>query len=195
MPRPNEELVDLLTPELREKVEAGEYRIQGEGQNPAKPVVIDAATGRIVKGSGRPQNANDIAAVSKQTAFKRSKSYNEALEVMAPAYRDTPGAIISLEELIEQAKKLIVPEKRKHKKDCPQCHTEVVFEVDRLPDAKTLIFMIERLAGAAAKTTEVNVHSEEYVRILHDKRVVQQVEIVALTAEQRAANARAVLEA
>lgn len=194
-----DELLELLSPELREKVESGEYRV-APGQNALKPYVTDAATGRVVKGSGRPLGANDPAQVARTSAYKKTKNYSQAMELMVPVEKNSPGAIMSFEELLEQARKLVIPENRRYTKDCPVCHenglrTQVTFQVERAPDVKTLIFLIERLAGEAAKTTDVNVHSEEIVRVLHDQRILQQVEIVTLSADERAERIRRVIDA
>jgi hypothetical protein len=45
------------------------------GQNPNKPMVRDMTNGRLVRGSGRHPRANDAAAVSRRSSYKRSKSY------------------------------------------------------------------------------------------------------------------------
>lgn len=189
-------LRNLLTPELRSRVESGEYEIVGMGQND-KPVVVNADTKRFVKGSGRPLNANDPAWTGKVTAYKRSAAYKDALEQFIPAWKDdSPDAITSLEELVASAKKLATPQKVKMEKECPcGCGESVVFEVDKLPDAKMVMFLIERLAGAATKTENINVRSEEVIALLTDKSLATGLQIVSLTPEQRAENARRIAEA
>ena len=62
------------------------------------------------------------------------------------------------------------------------------------PDVKMLTFLIERLAGAAQKTQEINLHSEEIVKIMEDKRVLHQIEVISLSPEERANRRRQVLE-
>lgn len=186
----------LLDPEVLRKIEEGEYAIAGPGQREGKPVVVNAATGRWVKGSGRPLNANDPALVGKIHGFKHSRKYNEALESFIPADKDgSDFAILSLEELLVAARKAVIDVVQYIDATCPECDHEFRVESVGKPDAKVLTFLIERLVGAAKKTEEVNIHSEEVVRIMNDTRILSQVEVVSLTPEERAARARTISEA
>lgn len=188
------DLYALLSEDLKVGVDEGRFLVLGPGQND-KPVVIDAETKRWVKGSGRPLTANDPAYIGKTTAFKRSNRFNEAIEQFVPVAReDSPYAITSLEELIEAAVKLAVPEPKRYDVTCPECRHEHSITVDAPPNQKMVEFLIKRLAGDATKTTNVNMHSEEMVRTLSDTRIVHEIEIISLTPEQRAARIRAVQE-
>ena len=194
---PVEELdTSLLDPEVLRKVQEGEYAIAGPGAREGKPVVINAATGRWVKGSGRPLNANDPALVGKIHGFKHSRGYVEALEQFIPAEKDgTDLAIVSLEELLVAARKSVIDVVQYIDAQCPECDHKFRVESVGKPDAKVLTFLIERLVGAAKKTEEVNFHSEEVINILNDTRVLHQIEVVSLTPEERAARKRAIIEA
>ena len=186
----------LLDPEVLQKIGEGEYTIAGPGQREGKPVVVNAATGRWVKGSGRPLNANDPATVGKVHGFKHSRKYNEALESFIPADKDgSDFAILSLEELLVAARSAVIDVVQFIEAQCPACDQRFKVESAGKPDAKVLTFLIERLVGAAKKTEEVNVHSEEVVRIMNDTRVLHQIEVVSLTPEERAARKRAIIEA
>jgi len=188
------DLYALLSEDLKVGVDEGRFLVLGPGQND-KPVVIDAETKRWVKGSGRPLTANDPAYIGKVTAFRRSNRFNEAIEQFVPVAReDSPYAITSLEELIEAAVKLAVPEPKRYDVTCPECKHEHYITVDAPPNQKMVEFLIKRLAGDATKTTNVNMHSEEMVRTLSDTRIVHEIEIISLTPEQRAARIRAVQE-
>ncbi|MCR4341823.1 MAG: hypothetical protein NUW01_18260 [Gemmatimonadaceae bacterium] len=177
------------------KIAGGEYRVAGPGMKPGKPVVVDASTGRWVEGSGRPANANDPAALGKQTAFKHSRVYQETLERLVPAMR-TEGeyAVTSLEELLMAARRVTTDTTRKIEHECSECGHSDTLVVEGRPDAKVLTFLIERLVGAANKTTEVNLRSEELLRIVEDKRILVGLEVVGLTPEMLAERKRAVLE-
>lgn len=180
-------LFNLLTPELQAGVINGSLEIQGPGQND-KPVVVDAQTKKWVKGSGRPLNANDPAYIGKTTAYKRSKPWADALHQLAPSWKDdedAPDAIISFQELIQAAKEAIVgqPEFKEH--ECSECHHVDRVWVGTKRDNKVLVFMIERLAGAANKTQTINTHSEELIRILNDTHVLTEVTFVGMTPEER----------
>jgi len=190
-------LRELLSDELRSKVDTGEYIITGPGSND-KPVVVDADTGRWVKGSGRSLNAPDSAYVGQVTAYKRSKAYNEALEMLVPAWAgqdEAPDAIISFQELIQAAKEAIIGEPEYREIVCVHCEEKSRVFVGRKRDNKVLMFMIERLAGAANKTSTVNIHSEELIRMLSEERVLHEGEFVALSTEERANRIRAVQDA
>lgn len=190
-----EDLRDLLTEELRQGVDEGRFLIAGPGQND-KPVVVDAETKRWVTGSGRPLNANDPAYIGKVTAWRRSKVFSEALEQMIPAWEgDSPEAIISFQELIQAAREAVVGEPVIEEHTCSHCGEVDVIINGRKRDNKVLMFLIERLAGAANKTTTVNLHSEELIRLMSDNRVLHDVSIVALSAEERADRVRRVQEA
>ena len=185
-------LLALLPPELLARVETEGLRVS-PGQNPAKPYVT-TAQGKVTKGSGRPPGANDIAQISRETAHQRTRGYSDALQMLIPAEGDSGGAaVIQFKELIEQLRRLVVPKPIKRRKECPECKHEVVFEVDKAPDVKALIFAIERLAGVAPKTLEVHTRSEELIAILRDDRLMGTVEFVALTPEERARRARAMM--
>lgn len=199
-PEQTDDLFALLAPELQERVRLGEVRIVAPGKN-EKPVVIDAA-GHPVKGSGQYLAAPDAGYVSKTTAYKRSKAYNEAITQMVGAWKNDetlPDAILSLEELISAAKRLAVPEPVTQivEHECSECghQDSVAFRTDAKPDQKMLAFLIERLAGAAAKTENINIQSEEMIRIMSDQHVLHEVTFVGLTAEQRAERARQIMDA
>jgi hypothetical protein len=195
---PEDDLYLLLTEELRTGVDEGRYLIAGPGQND-KPVVIDADTKRWVTGSGRPLNANDPAYIGKVTAYRRSKVFSEALEQLIPAFADDdehPDAIISFQELIQAAKECVVGLPEAVDVTCPcGCGHEFRYLVGAKRDSKMIMFLIERLAGAANKSMTVNMHSEELIKTVSDSRVLHEIEVVSLTAEERAERRRKVLEA
>lgn len=168
-------------------MEAGDYLIRGPGADPSKPVVVDASTGRIVKGSGRPPNANNPAVVGKVAAAKRTRAYNEALQAFVPVDRDgSPEAIVSLQELMEAAARVATG--KSVAVTCPECKTEFGASVG--VDSKVLTFLLERLLGRATETKDINIRSEQLVAMLHDFTPSKTREVIALTPEERAERAR-----
>ena len=199
MPEPVELDTSALSEDVLAKIREGELRVAGPGQKPGKPVVIDSATGKWVEGSGRPANANDPAVIGKEHGFKHSRLYQETLERLVPAMKgDGEYAVTSLEELLVAARRVTTDTtqtvSRAH--ECSECGHEdlVTVTVEGKPDAKVLTFLIERLVGAANKTQDVNLRSEELLRIVEDKRVVHSIEVVTLTPQDMADRKRAVAE-
>lgn len=178
-------LLDLLPDDLRERVINGELIMQ-EGQSPLKPVLRDAKTGRVVKGSGRPVNANNLGVISRKTAYKRTKAFNEWFDDFIPAVKDdNPDAIISLEELIETAAKVAQGWKKLFEITCPACEHEFKHEMEYRPDAKLLSFLIERRVGKAKETQDINIRSESIVQMLHDQTPIGNIEVVDVTPMER----------
>jgi len=188
------DLYALLSDDLRVGVDEGRFRVVGEGQDD-KPVVVDATTGRWVKGSGRSLNANDPAQVGRETAFKRSRAYGEVLEAFLPAWRgDSDAAISSLEELVAAAVKLAQGHETAYDVVCPSCEHKHVIQVAAPPNQKMVEFLIKRLAGDATKTINTNTRSEEIVKVMSDQRILHQIEVIDITPEERARRKREVIE-
>ena len=184
-----QQLLEALSPELRVRAERGEVLLF-PGKDSLRPVVRDAVTGRIVKGSGRPPAANDIGRISKQTAYKRTRSFSEAFDSFIPAVRtDNPEAIISLEELITTAAR--VAQGEEVEVSCPACKHKFYEHIKA--NAKLLEFLIERRVGRAKETMEVNIRSEELIQMLNDQSPV--IEVVDITPDERAARMLAVKNA
>lgn len=156
-------------------------------------MVIDAETGRFVKGSGRPLKANDAALVGRKTGWMRRRSTQEFFEQLLPAEReDSSHAVTSLRELMTQAAKLAngVPTKV----ECPKC--EHTWMEPLRPDSKVLTFLIERAVGKAPETKDVNITGriEQITAVLNDPTPLRTIEVVALSPEERAARKRAMAE-
>ena len=181
-------LYDLLTPELRAMVDTGEAFIEGAGQKPDKPIVKYTANGRYVKGSGRSPNANDAAVIGRTTAYKRTRSFTEWFDAFIPSVREeNPNAIIALDELLQSAAKVAQGWKEYQSFNCEQCHHENSVEVTVKPDTKMLMFLIERRVGKAKETQEINIRSEQIVQMLHDNTPINDIQVIDISAETRAA--------
>jgi hypothetical protein len=153
---------------------AGEFDVF-VGQKADKPVVIDAKTKRLMKGSGRYPKANDPAEVGKVTAFKLTKTYREALEM---AVSLGPDGKRTFEQVLDdffracegspQTVDCPHPEMHGHKSGGPVKHI-VAFKAD--PNA--MFKMIELLAGKARETHEVSGQLEHLHRLLDERHPVQ----------------------
>jgi hypothetical protein len=168
------------------------------GQNPLRPVIryasdLDDSTkrGQIVPGSGRYPNANDTAVMARSTAFKRSKSYRDAIEAAIPY--DDPEARHSLEQLIETAfeaaegspQTVVCP----HAVDgCKEKHV-VAFRKDG-----NLIFkLIELLVGKAPQTVELKGDLNVTLQEAMNARSAP-LEILHMTPEEAQARKRQMVE-
>lgn len=119
------------------------------GQNPLRPVIREVATGRLVAGSGRYPNANNPAAVGASTAYKRSKSYREAIEAVIQF--ENEDARYSVERLIDDA--FDAAEGSPTTARCPHCHKDGL--VVQKKDGNLIFKLIELLVGKAPQTIEV----------------------------------------
>ena len=179
-------LSSLSSPELRARVESGELLIL-PGQNPEKPVLRDAATGRLVKGSGRAPKANDLGVIAKTTAYKRTRSFTEWFDAFIPSTRDqAPNAIISLEELIKTAAEVAQGYEELLAITCPECKHQFQKTHRSKPDAKLLAFLIERRVGKAKETQEISIRSEQIVQMLNDPTPITTVEVIEVSPAERA---------
>lgn len=172
-----DELISLIPVELRAKVETGELEVL-PGQNPAKPVIREVLTGRLVKGSGRYPKANDAAAVSKATAYKRSSSYRQGLELMIPLEGDETK-VGSFPWLLKQA--IEEAQGYDYEVRCPDCDTPV--HVYKKRNAMFLFKFVEMLAGKARETQDLNIKSESLVAVLNAREPVREVIVHSIDPE------------
>jgi len=159
------------------------------GQAVGKPVVRDAATKRLLPGSGRYPKASNSAAVGKANAFKLTKTYREALE---QAYTLGPEAGRTFEQLVQMFHEAVDgspqtvdcphPEMHTTKADGPRKHL-VAFKKD--PNA--IFKMIELLAGKARETSDVSGQVIHLHKLLDERQTVQVtgLELAPGEAEQR----------
>jgi hypothetical protein len=134
-------LASQLDDELRERYDAGEIKITGE--NNGRAVIVDAFTGRWVKGSARPANANDAAQVGRETSFKRTNRFREAWQsVFGLAGEDGAIGFDALVEKLWWAVQGAPQLAECYHEGCNKKHLGVV-----KPDAKVLFQMAESLIG------------------------------------------------
>lgn len=158
-------VVEKLTPELKELVLSKDGYQVYEGKNPDKPVVRDPA-GKLVKGTGIEKRHIDMGEMSKQFAYKRRKSYREALETIVDA--DGPpeqeGTFLWWLRQAQEAAKGAVQEVA-----CPECRHK--FEVKGKRDGGLIFKIIELVHGKATETREVSYRDETMEAILNQRSV------------------------
>lgn len=170
-------LVDLAPFEYREQILAGEIEVL-PGQDPLKPVVRWAdgpKKGQILPGSGRYPRANDIAKVSRDTAIKRTKSYQEAMALLMDVEQG-PEVRGSFAWWYEQAMEAAEGSPQIVKIACPHedCsdpkHTQAATAFKK--DGNLIFRLLELKHGKAKETVEVNSQTQALIQVLEQRDVV-----------------------
>ena len=170
------ELLELLNPELREKVEKEGWSCY-EGQNPAKPVVLDEY-GRIAKGSGRWPNANDPGLMGKLTGYKKSETYRQALETLVPMDGDENrrGSFAWwLQQGMEAA------EGSPQRVQCNACGKPQVVAFKK--DGNLIFKIVELLSGKAKETQDINLKSQQLIAVLNERTPLDKVHVFTIDEE------------
>ncbi len=189
----DDSLLALLDPEIREKVESGEFYAV-PGRKPDRPWVRRADNHRVVQ--GQSPNTPDPAETGRVTALKQTKSYREGLEMFLPLFKDE-NQRHSFEGLVDKFVWAIEGYPTEMKFDCPHPETctlkgrdgqlkkHVVLFVDK-PNAEMMFKLIELLAGKAAQTVNSNMRIEADVRVMeHRTQEVVVYDMSTQSAEQR----------
>jgi hypothetical protein len=167
-----QELADLLPEPLKAKVEAREYTVQ-PGQNPLRPVVRNLE-GKLVRGSGRYPNANDIAKTARLTGYKKSKTYREALEHLVPLEggEEKRGSFAWwLKEAYSAA------EGSPQRVECPHEECDQRHLVAFKKDGQLIFKLIELLSGKARETQDLNIKSESLIAVLNERTPVHEITV------------------
>jgi len=163
------EELGLLSISIQEDVASGALEVAPREQWwGAKPVVRNSKTKRLVKGSGKIAGSKDPVAVGKETAFRRSTSYRDAVESLISV--DNPEAKYSFESLIDALWKAVNGES--YQVDCPHpedCEDGGKHMIGRKTDTATAFKLYENLAGKAKETKEVKTE-ETSIHMLLEKR-------------------------
>lgn len=173
-------LVDLAPAEYRDQILAGDIEVL-PGQNPEKPVVrwaVGEKKGQILPGSGRFPRANDAGAVSKATAYKRSASYQEAMNLLMPADRDETvkgsyawwyNQAMQAAEGSPQTVRIVCPHE-----DCTDSqHTQSAVAFKK--DGNLIFKLIELKHGKAKETVEVNTEARQIIELMEQREIVVHV--------------------
>lgn len=170
-----DEVLAVLPEEVRDRVLAGELHAY-PGKNPLKPVLRDAITGVLVKGTGLSPRAVDVGRISQETAYKRTKTYRQALEEAVPASSD-PKVRRSVGWIIERLEVAMVGEMVTKKSICSDCgHVDVV-DMYRKPDTYAAIKLLELVHGRARETQDINVNMTELHKILEERTPTREITV------------------
>ena len=167
----SDNLLELVPVSVQARVESGELELL-PGQNPARPVIREVQTGRLVAGSGRYPKANDAAQVSRDTAYKRTTSFRHGLEEMVQM--DGPADRVGtfpwlLNQAIDEAKGY------DFEITCGDCGSPV--HVVKKRNAMFLFKFIELLAGKARETQDLNIKSESLVAVLNTREAMGEITV------------------
>ena len=181
------ELLDYCPLEYREQVLGGELELL-PGQKYDKPVIRWATgpkQGQLVKGSGRFPRSNDIAAISKATAPKRTKTYQEAMNLLmdVDAGPDKPG---SFAWWYEQAMDAAIGHPTNVTMICPHANPENPDEgcqdlshneriVLQKKDGNLIFKLLELKHGKAKETKEIDINQRQMIDLMETRQVVVQV--------------------
>jgi hypothetical protein len=159
-----EALIEAAPDDLQDAIREGRLEVL-PGQK-GKPVVRDAQTKRIVKGSGRPLRANDPASVGSKAAVRRSNSYREAVEQMISLIPGGEGKK-TFEDLFDVLWDAI--EGSPQTLECKSCGEKNVYYMKK--DAATAFKLYENLVGKARETKDINVEGTQLTQILERRTV------------------------
>ena len=188
------DLTDLLPDHLKEGVAAGVYVVSDPKtwMFPDRPVVRDAKTKGIVKGSGKVTGSKNAAEASKQSAFKRRRSYQDLKEkYINPDDKRDAEAIMSFKELMD----LLIDACIGSPQSVACTHCGDKFQVAFKKDAATLFKLWENYIGKARETSDVNVNSQHLVAILNEHTPVNEITVRAIDVTERQERTRMIEEA
>jgi hypothetical protein len=175
-----EELLQFLSEENFARYEAGEIVVY-PGQNPEKPVLRDAKTKVLVKGTGITPNHNDSAEIGRLHGYKQTNEYQAFLEGhMDPAKIDAKDPN-SLEWWWKAAQYAASPQP--HEVTCPcGCGHTFMAPVGK-PDGNLIFRMMERVFGKAMQRQEIDIKQTEIMQILNEGVPVDMITIHTRTPE------------
>ena len=159
------------------------------GQNPDKPVVVDAKTKSLVKGSGRFPKANDPATTGKKAAVRRS--FREALEASVSIDPEDTAGVVTFEALmttfVEAVQGTATMAECRHE-GCGERHS-----VENRPNPAMAFKLIEALAGRAPVTVNTNNRHAHLVKMLGEDEDVP-FEVFGFTPDEEAARRQAMVD-
>lgn len=180
-------LLDFCPTEYREQVDAGEIELL-PGQKPDKPVIryaVGPKKGQLLPGSGRFPRANDIGAISKATAHKRTASYQEAMNLLMDVDAG-PEKRGSFAWWYEQAMDAAIGHPTTVTMICPHANPENPDEgcqdlshneriVLQKKDGNLIFRLLELKHGKAKETKEIDVNQRTMIDLMETRQVVVQV--------------------
>mgnify|MGYP001585791523 CR=1 FL=1 len=182
MPQSYEDLLAVLPEPVRERVAVGELLVF-PGQKPEKPVLRDAVTGALVKGTGLTPKHNDMALVSQKGAYKRRKGYREDFEIAVPA-DDNPKVVGSVGWIIAQLHKAIEGVMETIKVTCEECGHKQTVDAYRKVDSFAAIKLLELAHGRARETQDINVNVKELHKVLEERTPKNEIRVHAIDPDE-----------
>ena len=184
----------LLSEELREGVDAGDYFIMENRfwRDDEKPVVKRVANGTLVKGSGRMAGTKSPEEATHERMYRTRKGYRTLIEDFIPPsdVRDNPNAIMSFKELVENLIDACVGSPQQV--TCSSCGDK--FQTAFKKDPSTLFKLFENLNGKAKETQQINVSSQHLSLMLNERTPVNEIVVRELSQEKIAERAQMVIE-
>lgn len=178
--------LDALSPEHRSLVDAGIYSATpGEGGLPVLRWAVGPQIGQFVKGGGRPPGSPDIAEISRRTAYKRTDEYRALVQKYLPADIES-GKRGSLGWLLDQGLVAIEGGDVPREIHCPECGHEWTQSFYKKPDSLALKLILELLVGRATEMKEVNVSTEQLLRVVDERRDARDIVVFAVDPTERA---------
>ena len=183
----------LLTPELREKVLAGEYYIREPGlwRTDTKPVVVNRKK-NLVTGSGQMFGVPEQSRLNQIAATKNRRGYRALVEDLLPPNmtRDNENAIMSFKELIENMLDACLGSAQQV--TCTKCGDK--FQTAFKKDAATLYKVFENLNGKARETQDINVSSHHLAVMLNERTPVPDIQVRVLGQEELDARKQIIID-
>jgi len=178
-------LLDKLNDEHRELVEAGVYKVAPGQDYPLLRWARGNRKGQFVEGGGRPVNSNDIAQISRDTAYQRTNEYRRVLEKLVPASTDeTKRGTFGW--LVKQG--MNAAEGGDVTKDfhCKECGAENTVVVWKRPDSNAIIKIMEMVAGQAPKQQDINLKAEHLYKLIDEREDAASIKVHAVDPHERA---------
>lgn len=176
-----EEIMDFIPEQLKAGVLDGSLAVRPRNMwgKEDRPVIVEAHNNHIK--SGRYKTANDPATVSKQTAYKRKRSYKEMQQVYITAEPgESKEQLFSIKEIIEALWE--AANGSPQKVTCPDCGQQNIVAFKKDPNA--LFKLYENIVGKATETSEINVNQTQLIRLLQDRTPVDSLTVIELPPDQ-----------
>lgn len=177
------DLIQDLPEEIQDKVLRGEV-IAAPGKLPGRPILRDAKTGALTKGTGHAPGAGEIGALSPRHAYKRTNAYRELLQHIVSADED-PEKWGSFGWLVNQGLKAAEGGDVFVDAQCPGCDLHFKVKAWKRPDSNAITKIMEQIIGRAQETQEINITERKIVELLQDETEAPAYEVIALTPEEQ----------
>lgn len=189
------EILSLVPDRLKDGVISGEYKVEPRDvwYDPNKPVVIKVSGHKIL--AGKYKQSGDLGRISRETSYKRTASYRQALEALVPMDGDENkrGSFAwCLKQFFIACEGSPQLAPCPHPDICPQGGRPHVVAFRR--EAGPMFKLIELMAGKAKETQDINVNNKHLVALLNDPTPLTELTIIDLPPEEVRERNRLLLE-